>query len=207
MKLIIVFLIIALQLSCTHQSLLEEQLYDKQEQRKVLQKKYLDQVQALTVKDEKHMGFSNVYNFSAVLLSQDLLQAQLELDAFDFQWDDSQYQEKRRDYLQTASQNTQVFLSFFTPNNKNNNLDKYDALWKVFLILDGRKYEAKAAKAKTPSSRLGSLYPSHNGFSHAYVLSFAIPLGEIEKASEIRLLLTGNLASSNLPFKILPAAN
>ena len=144
-------------------------------------------------------GLVNVLNASATLMSSNLTLAQIDHNARIFQYNDSQYANEKGTASSNMSKQTEIFLSFFVPDKKFDDLAKKNTHWKVFLDVAGQRYEPKIVKIKTQFAEVQSLYPSHTRWGTPYRLIFPVSTSVAESGNSV-LTLTGPLASTTLKF-------
>jgi hypothetical protein len=160
---------------------------------------YEDQIEPYTQRTQKYEGIMNVLTFSATLLNTKVMQAQLMQKARLYQWDASTLSSETQKANEDMSKNAQIFVSFYTPERKHDDLHKNKTLWKIFLDVDGHRYEGHATKIKLLTNEVQALYPDHNRFSTPYMLSFPISIKSIDGKS-VRLTITGTVASASVDF-------
>lgn len=149
---------------------------------------------------ERYSGLYNTITMRSTLLNAKVAHAQLDQKARQFLWDKAKYDEEAKKVDQKLSKESEIFLSFYTPTRKHDNLNRSKTLWRIFLDVDGKRYEGKATKIKLLTTELQSIYAYHNSFSTPYSLIFPVPMTKIEN-SEAKLTITGPVgsASQNYP--------
>ncbi len=172
--------------------------------------KYYDLIDSSTQKTEQYSGFHNVLTFHATLLDSQVGAAYLDQKARLYQWDESKYRSEQEAWRSNAQKNTEIIVSFFTPERKHDDLDKVDTQWKIFLDLQGQRFEGKAKKIKLTYDETMAFIPKHNRWSTAYIVQFPVPTPRIDsvlggedknqKEGGIRLTITGPVASSQIHF-------
>lgn len=150
---------------------------------------------------ELYSGLYNTLNIRATLLRPSMNAAVLQKNARMYQWDKPKFDEESAKSATKTSQETEVFVSFFTPEKKHDDLHKNKTLWKIFLDVNGKRYEGKAAKIKLLTTEIQAFYPEHNSFSTPYLISFPVAANTLEK-SDAKLTLTGPITSVSLDFNI-----
>lgn len=163
------------------------------------QSEYESVVEKFSPQIEKYEGLYNTINMSATLLNSEVVDAQLKQNARLYQWDKNKFDAEKSRVTSDLSKQTEVFLSFFTPESKHNDLHKNKTLWKIFLDADGKRYEGKATKMKLLPTEIQSLYPNHTRFAVPYMVSFSVPTSSIEN-SESKLTITGPVDSASVTF-------
>lgn len=148
---------------------------------------------------ETYQGLYNTVNMSAALLRSQLSEAQLKQKARLYQWDNPHYQEEAQKRIESMKKQTEVFVSFYTPEKKHDDLHKNQTLWKIFLDAGGKRYEGKAQKVKLLTSEVQGLYPFHNRFATPYTITFPVPTSALE-GKEAKLTITGSVGSAAVVF-------
>lgn len=160
---------------------------------------YMDTLEKYTDKVRSYSGFYNTLDAEGTLLNSAVAQAQLERQADLYQWEEKRFAEEKEKFEARLSKETEIFLSFFTPDRKNDDLFKAKTMWKIFLDVDGRRYEGKAAKIKLQVVEIQGLYPFHNRFYTPYSITFPVPMRSLE-GKPLKLTLTGPVGSGTLEF-------
>ncbi len=165
----------------------------------VPESEYYSFVEQRSAKQIVYDGMINVLDASATLMSADLTFAQIDHNARIFQYNESQYQNEKGTAKNNLGQQTEIFLSFFVPDKKFDDLAKRSTRWKIFLDVAGQRYEPKVIKIKTQFAEILSLYPNHTRWGTPYRLIFPVPTS-ISEAGKAVLTLTSPLASTTMEF-------
>jgi len=147
-----------------------------------------------------YQGFYNTVEMQGVLITPDMAEAQIEQNTRLYQWDAQKIQAEKDSANTRLSSQTEIFLAFYTPERKNDNLDKVQTLWKVFLDANGKRYEAKVKKIKLLPSEILGLYPFYNKFCTPYQLTFPFPVTSLA-GSPVKLTITGPVTSVFIDMK------
>ena len=115
------------------------------------------------------------------------------------QWQEPKYKEEKARVIEKHTNNTEFFLSFYTPERKLADLSSSKTSWKIFLDVNGQRYEGKASKIKIMLSEIQALYPYHNRWSYPYIVIFPVPTSEVENRPAT-MTITGTLGSAQLKF-------
>lgn len=159
-----------------------------------------------TRRSQKYQGLYNVFDLSATLVNPTLAQAQLEQSARLYQWDRAQFQSEKNKSDQQLKDRTEVFLSFYTPEKKNDDLHKSSTQWRVYLESGGRRWEGKVTKIKTTLAEVQGLYPHHTRFSTPYSISFPVS-AEQATSQSAKFTLTGPSGTTSLDFATASAGS
>lgn len=160
---------------------------------------YFETVEKFSDRTTKYSGLYNVLEMQATLLNSAVTEAQLDQLTRFYLWEDPKFNTEKAKRETKLSTETEFFLSFYTPERKNDDLQKDTTLWRTFLDVDGKRYEGKVTRNKSALAELVSLYPTHNRFFTAYNLVFPIPVRSIE-GKEMKVTVTGPIGSGTLHF-------
>lgn len=163
------------------------------------EKEYFQNLEKHTQRRQVYEGFNAVLDVSASLLTPTVSRGQLDHRARMYQWTEDQYTKELETLSKNQSTQTEVFLSFYTPERKHDDLHRPKTLWKIFLDVNGRRYEGKVEKMKSVLADVRSVYPHHNRWSSAYQARFNIPTQESSSAVAT-LTLTGPVGSTQIEF-------
>ncbi|MGE3974324.1 MAG: hypothetical protein AB7F59_07365, partial [Bdellovibrionales bacterium] len=141
-------------------------------------------------KDEQYAGFGSVYQLYATLKNSAVIEAQLMRQAQDFKWTREHFFKEREKASQEMSNESEVFLSFFSPVVENENLHSGKSIWKIYLVSEGTRYEGKVQKSLDALAQLQRLYPQHSKFFSAYTVKFKVPMSKVQQSNS-QFILTG----------------
>lgn len=144
-------------------------------------------------------GFQSVMEFSVTLHNSEVKDALLDHSARIYQWNADQYSGEKNKSEAEKTRFAEVFLSFFTPERKHDDLHRGETKWKIFLDVSGRRYEGKAKKMKTIMADVKSQYPRHTRWNTPYKIQFPLPTTDLD-GREVRFTLTGPVGSSTVSF-------
>ncbi len=155
--------------------------------------------------DSQFAGFYNTFELKATLLNSDVREALVKRQGAYYQWDAAQLATEREKTIQEASAETQFFLSFATPERRNDNLADKKTIWRIFLDVGGRRYVGQAKKDRRLIAEIQAQLPYHTRWNTPYILTFPVGTTAIETQS-MKLTLTGPLGTRVLEFKPVTAA-
>ncbi|GIL18442.1 MAG: hypothetical protein BroJett040_21930 [Oligoflexia bacterium] len=165
---------------------------------------YYSSVEKNTAKKQIYDGFMNTLDASATLMTSDLQRLQVDQNARIYQWNQDQYNNEKSKVESEMTKSTEVFLSFFVPERKHDDLHKASTKWKIFLDAAGKRVEGKATKMKILLAEAQTLYPHHTRWGTPYKLSFPIPTSLTENGNA-KVTLTGPVGSTTFEFqKLIP---
>lgn len=160
---------------------------------------YMGIVEKYSDKARRYSGFYNTLDIEATIVNSQVAQAQLTLKKELSQWDETKVADEKFKIENKLNKETEIFLSFFTPERRNNDLLKANTMWKLFLDVDGKRYEGKVTKLKTELVEIQALYPYHNRFYTPYIVTFPVPLKTIESKA-MTFTITSAVDSATLNF-------
>lgn len=161
---------------------------------------YYKAVAAMTKSDKIYDGFAQVLDVSATLLNSQVSRTQLDQNARIYQWDPTEYANKKSELESDMSKQTHIFLSFFVPERKHDNLTKQSSVWKIFLDAGGKRIEGRIEKVKMVLAEIQLLYPHFTRFNSPYKITFPVPVSMVENA-ESYFIMTGPVGSVKLAFQ------
>lgn len=148
---------------------------------------------------ENYSGLNNTVTIMATLLNPETAMAQLDQNARIFQWDQITYENEKKLLENRLPSQSEVFVSFYSPERKWDDLHKSKTLWKIFLDVNGQRYEGKATKIKLLTREIQSLYHYHTSFATPYTVTFPVAANNLT-GQNVRLVFTGSVGSVSLKF-------
>ena len=98
-------------------------------------------------KNHKHYkGLYNVFQIHATILNTSIQEAVWEKQKNKLQWNRATAERNKREALEQIHSQSQFLLAFYTPDVKQNYLNKEKSLWKIYLDFDGQRYKGKSKK-------------------------------------------------------------
>jgi hypothetical protein len=167
-------------------------------------KDYYTTVKEYTDRSEYYEGFMNVFQMQGTVLNSQVLNGQVEKKAQSFAWNESQRLEEQAKVDNSLRTQTTVFLSFYSPENKINNLDSASSIWRVFLDVNNKRYVGSVSTYVGFANEASLFYPYHSVFAKAYLVKFAVPMINIQDYP-MKLTVTGTIGSDSLNFHPLIA--
>lgn len=152
-----------------------------------------------TKKIEVYDGLYNILTVQATWLDSKVADASLSQNARLQQWNEALYKEEREKRINKNAQSTDFFVSIYTPERKHSDLRRGTNLWKIYLEVDGQRYEGKASKVRLLLTEIQALYPYHNRWSTPYIVTFPVATGLIE-GKNTTLTLTGAVGAAQLKY-------
>lgn len=166
----------------------------------ISESEYYRTVDEFTDRKQVYDGFYATMEVSATLMNTKVSRNQIDQNARIYQWDETKYLNEKSKTESNLAKQTEVFLSFFVPERKHDDLSKTKTTWKVFLDAGGKRYEGKAEKMKSLFAEVQTLYPRHSRWSTPYKVIFPVPITFIENADS-KMTLTGPVGSTSVSFK------
>jgi hypothetical protein len=160
---------------------------------------YEEAVAQRTHKTEVYDGLYNRLTIQATWLDTTLTDYALAYSARLAQWDETHYREEREKKVSQNAVSTEFFVSLYTPERKHAELNSIKNLWKIYLVVNGQRYEGKATKIKLLLSEIQVMHPHHNRWSVPYSITFPVATALVEGKPAI-LILTGAVGSAEVKF-------
>ncbi|MGZ3747533.1 MAG: hypothetical protein ACXWRE_09185 [Pseudobdellovibrionaceae bacterium] len=148
---------------------------------------------------EDYNGLNNTVTIMATLLNPEMATAQLDQSARLYQWDQNTFNSEKQKLENNLNKQTEIFVSFYSPERKWDDLYKSKTLWKIFLDVNGQRFEGKATKIKLLPREVQSLYHYHTSFASPYIVSFPVSARTVDN-KPARLTFTGAIGSITLNF-------
>ncbi len=147
----------------------------------------------------EYVGAYNNFNFRATLMNSVIQNAIIDRKATLYLWDAVKKQQELSVMQADNGTMTKVFLSFYTPNRRDDNLSSSKTIWALYLEGPYGRYTGTAKRVRTSATELMTIYPNHNRFTTAYMLEFPVALASIEGQS-LKLTITGPLGNKSIQF-------
>lgn len=160
---------------------------------------YLRVIEHFSEGDADYESFYNQFAYRATIINAPVREATLLKEAEYFKWDPEQLATERTKAADKMEKTTEVFLSFFTPERRNDNLTDSKSIWRIYLDVGGKRYQGKAKKTKKQFAELQALFPYHTRWNSPYVIEFALPTSLIEGLPS-KLTVTGPLGAKEVDF-------
>jgi len=180
-------------LSCVHRLPTHEGIKD------ISTAEYEDLVEAKTKKTEVYDGLYNKLTVHTTRLDADMSENLVAYQAKLGQWSLEKYKEEKAKMIAKHSDSTEIFMSFFTPERKHDDLNTKRTTWKVYLDVSGQRYEGKITKIKALQLDLESIYPHHNRWSSPYSVVFPVSTPATD-GKPVTITVTGPLATTQLVY-------
>jgi hypothetical protein len=161
--------------------------------------RYMDTVDRYTDRAQAYSGLFNTLDIYATILNSRVLSHQTDQMARTFLWEKEKYDEEVIKMNQNLAQESRYFVSIYTPDRKYHDLNKTKNLWKIFLDVNGRRYEGSAKKMKMLQPEIQGIYHYHTVFSTPYIVTFPVPMIEVQKFNS-KMTFTGPIGSASLDF-------
>ena len=155
---------------------------------------YEQEIEKFSRGETEYAGLYNNFEFKATILNSEVRNTILTKQTNAYQWDSARAATEREKANQEMASSTQVFLAFFTPDFRNDNLTDPKAIWKIYLDAGGRRYEAKIKRLYTLLAELQSIYPYYTRWTTPYIATFDVPTAAIESQTA-KFTVTGPLGT------------
>ncbi len=148
----------------------------------------------------KYSGLYNDYDVSAVLLTPEVARSQVDYNHGLYLWTEEKHKEEAQKVEEKLAKETDVFVSFFAPEKKHNDLSRSKTLWKIFLEVDGQRYDGVASRFKSISlTEIQSLYPFHTRFGTPYIVTFPVSALQLTNKNP-KVTITGPVGTMDFTF-------
>lgn len=161
---------------------------------------YKKTVYESTRQSQAYEGLVNVIDIRVTVLSSKVRNAQTLKKATNLQWSEAETKADQEYQLKDMAAETKVFLSFFTPESKDDNLGKPDTVWRLFLDVQGKRYVGTIQKMHDTPSEITDLYPDHTKWSTPYLVKFLVPTRIVEE-NPAKFTITGAIGSTSVNFE------
>jgi hypothetical protein len=167
--------------------------------KKMSESEYTSIIDKNTRRDRQYEGLYNTYELYVTQIKPDVQEALLQREGYYMQWDMAKAQSEREKSLQRMSSSSQFYLSLYTPENQHNDLHKLSSMWKIYLEVNGQRYQGTVERIQRIMVQIQNLYPHHSRFSRGYIVNFAIPMTQLESQKPV-FIMTSTLGTSTLSF-------
>lgn len=161
---------------------------------------YQSLIEKKSTKTQVYSGLYNQMSVTATRLDGEMTEAYLAHSARLLQWNANQYQTEKNKRISQGSEKTEFFISFYTPERKHNDLSSNKSIWKIYLDINGQRYEGTAKKIKSQLTEVETMYPSHNRWSTPYSVTFPLAAALADGKPAV-ITITGTLTSAQLKFE------
>ncbi|MEI7973210.1 MAG: hypothetical protein WCH11_02460 [Bdellovibrio sp.] len=159
---------------------------------------YFRLMEKSSTKSQLYDGLMAILDVRATLLRRDLVAAQVDQMARLYQYDSSTYEREKTKRLAEIPKQAQVFVSFFVPDRKHDDLQRSNSKWKIYLDANGKRYEGVAQKMKNVFAEVQALYPEHTRWGTPYLITFPVSTDSLQGV--VQLTLTGPVAATSMSF-------
>lgn len=156
-----------------------------------------------TVFFRKYDGFHESFRAHATLLSPEAREAIVKQRAKYLEWDSQKIQAERDRSAQEMSTQVQFFLQLYTPEVDYNDLGKYNSIWKIYLVIDGHRFEGKVVKVHGKPIEFQAIYPQYDSFSRPYLLTFNVATSDVVR-HDVKLVMASTLGDAEFNFPPAP---
>jgi hypothetical protein len=160
---------------------------------------YRDMIEKNSAGEAEYTGFYNAFEYKATALNASVRKALLDRESEYYQWDEAKISLERNKAEQEMANETSVFISFYTPDRRNDNLSDGKSIWRVLLDVGGKRYVGKIKRLRTLLAELQALYPYHTRWNTPYMVSFPVPTLSIDR-QPLTLTITGPVGARTVNF-------
>ena len=149
--------------------------------------------------DRQYSGLYQTYEVQGTLLNSKVNQILLQKKGFYHQWNGEKVRKEREKVMQSMSSETSLFFSFFTPKREHNDLNKGATIWRVYLEVNGVRYEGHVKKSKDKLVDIKHLFSYHNRWSTPYRVHFKAPMTAVEQTHS-KVVFTSSIGTTIFEF-------
>jgi hypothetical protein len=158
---------------------------------------YTDILEKYTKEARGYSGLHNVFHFKVIHLTDEVIRAVARRKALYYQWTERQLREYLESEIQSTASRTKLFLSFYTPNRKHDDLNASNSMWKLYLKNENRRLTGKARKLADPVAKIAAIFPFHDNWSSPYEVEFPVSSSEIN-LGDAMFTVTGSLGAAEV---------
>lgn len=160
---------------------------------------YVKSIDTYSAGEVEYAGAYNNFKYRATLLNTAIQNSVNDRKAALYLWDDGKKQQELALMQADNGTTTKIFLSFFTPVRRDDNLATPKTIWALYLETPQGRYTGVAKRIRSSPTELMTIYPYHNRFSTAYSVEFPVPLSSVE-GQAAKMTITGPLGTKVIEF-------
>jgi hypothetical protein len=161
---------------------------------------YVSTVARWTQFEQGYDKFAQSFKVAGTVLSRELVDAQVRLDGENFNWSADQKEQNRQKALYDLQTQTTVLVSLYTAKDEDNNLDKSNSVWNLFLDVNGKRLVPQSVKRIFENrASLLQKYPHLEIWNKNYYVKFAVPTDDAT-SSHAAFTIAGPLGSAHMKF-------
>jgi hypothetical protein len=202
MKIVISCALLLMLLGACTTAKLDEVAPPSQSTQVIVPESYNARVERFSAGETDYAGLYNNFEYKATLENSYIRETLIWKQAHYYEWNDGQKSLAREKSNQEMSSQTKVFLAFFTPSPKNDNLADSKTIWRIYIDAGGHRYEGKVVRIRLLLAELQALYPYMTRWTTPYEITFDVPTAAIESQVST-LTVTGPLGARSVQFKSL----
>lgn len=161
-----------------------------------------DSLKTYTKGENVYHGLENNFSFQATIHNLSVTNYLLEKEARFYDWSGLKVQSEQTTVADSRGRESVIFLSFYAPKTSDANLTDANSVWKIYLTIGGERYEPVISKDNRKLTEVQALYPYHTRWSYPYILTFPVPMTQVESQSS-QLMITGPLGKKVVEFPSL----
>ena len=147
-----------------------------------------------------YSGVYETFRVTSTLVSKDVAEHQVFIESEQFHKTTDQHQAALQKQLYDMQTEATFFVTLYTEKDDNNNLDKSDSVWNVYLMLNDQRFKPQSIKRVfEKKSLLETKYPYIDVWSRNYIFRFPISTTEVQ-AGNTELFVTGPLGTAKLKY-------
>jgi hypothetical protein len=160
---------------------------------------YIAVIDSYSDGEVEYVGAYNNFKYRATILNNTVQNTLIDRKAALYLWDDLKKQQELANLQADNGTTTKVFLSFYTPDRRDDNLSSPKTIWALYLETPQGRYTGTVKRVRVSPTELMTLYPYHNRFATAYMVEFPVALSGAE-SQEAKMTVTGPLGNKTIQF-------
>lgn len=160
---------------------------------------YIEKIEKFSAGDKQFAGLYHQFEYRTTLLNRDVSKTIHERLEKYYAWDEQESAEKLRERMSELDNKTIFWMSFFTPERKNDNLANKVSIWKIYLKVGNSRYEGQVKKANKNFSEAKGLFPYHSRWATPYYVEFPVPTEQVTD-QKLTMIVTGPLGRREVTF-------
>ncbi len=161
---------------------------------------YLRIIRENSAGDSQFAGVYKNFEFRTTLFTREVsLAVHKRLKQY-YDWSQEENSQKSNERMEELNSKTKIWLSFYTPRGKDDNLANKNSIWRIYLLNRGTRYEGKPYPANINLSQAKALMPYHSRWATAYYVDFPVPTEQLR--GSVKLVITGPLGRREVDFPV-----
>lgn len=148
---------------------------------------------------QEYSGFHQTFGVNITLLNSAVNMMVLQRKGHFLGWEAERARQEREKAFQEMSSYSKAFISFYSPENDYDDLNKANSIWNIYLEVNGQRYKGEVKKDKSKFAELIKLFPYVDRFRTPYIVTFEVPMSVVEQHTST-VTLTSSLGTASFEF-------